>query len=329
MLSSSKIALFCLSVGLVAPACALVLGDFEPATTGGTGGLGGAASTTNQSSAAASMGGAGGMSAVSSTSGNSAAGTGGSSTSAATTTASASTGGCAEDCAAAAGACKIGTCVGTSCQNSNSLKDTPCSGGSCNGLGSCVAKMGMACAIDADCANLNNKCQSATCQNMVCFIMYVPANTPTSMQIMGDCTVEVCDGNGGSAVKPAPNDVPPPSMNPCLTSICIGSTPDYPPKPNGSPCGGMGGMCTGGLCGNGNPDPTTSSSASGSGSTGTGIPSGSGGSGGPSVCVINGAKDGTETGVDCGGGCMPCPFGGTCLVNSDCANGTCSNNVCN
>ncbi len=38
----------------------------------------------------------------------------------------------------------------------------------------------------------------------------------------------------------------------------------------------------------------------------------------------NGAQDGDETGVDCGGSCDPCGLGGTCLVPGDCASGFCN-----
>jgi hypothetical protein len=38
-------------------------------------------------------------------------------------------------------------------------------------------------------------------------------------------------------------------------------------------------------------------------------------------------KDGSETDVDCGGGCPNCPAGKHCLVDNDCI-GTCVNMVC-
>ncbi|HEY8378771.1 MAG TPA: hypothetical protein VIK91_19900, partial [Nannocystis sp.] len=43
----------------------------------------------------------------------------------------------------------------------------------------------------------------------------------------------------------------------------------------------------------------------------------------------NGAKDGQETDVDCGGPtCPPCPPGGDCAIGSDCASGVCQAGVC-
>ena len=47
------------------------------------------------------------------------------------------------------------------------------------------------------------------------------------------------------------------------------------------------------------------------------------------VSCSNGVADGDETDVDCGGSCSTkCANGKKCLQNSDCTNGTCSNNVC-
>jgi hypothetical protein len=52
---------------------------------------------------------------------------------------------------------------------------------------------------------------------------------------------------------------------------------------------------------------------------------------GPSACVscTDGVRNGSETGVDCGGGtCPACPTGQTCSVNSDCQTGICIGGVC-
>lgn len=47
------------------------------------------------------------------------------------------------------------------------------------------------------------------------------------------------------------------------------------------------------------------------------------------VSCSNGVADGDESDVDCGGSCSTkCANGKKCLQNSDCTNGTCSNNVC-
>jgi hypothetical protein len=50
------------------------------------------------------------------------------------------------------------------------------------------------------------------------------------------------------------------------------------------------------------------------------------------LCVaercINGVQDGSETDVDCGGGCAPCGSGAGCVLPGDCASGTCDGFVC-
>ena len=38
--------------------------------------------------------------------------------------------------------------------------------------------------------------------------------------------------------------------------------------------------------------------------------------------------NGNETGIDCGGGCAPCPDGEACKLNADCASSACEDNVC-
>lgn len=52
---------------------------------------------------------------------------------------------------------------------------------------------------------------------------------------------------------------------------------------------------------------------------------------GAAVCVVpacgDGAQNGSETGVDCGGSCEPCGAGEACLDVSDCVSGVCSS-VC-
>jgi len=55
----------------------------------------------------------------------------------------------------------------------------------------------------------------------------------------------------------------------------------------------------------------------------------SGAGGADAGTCANGVQDGTETGVDCGGGCPGCAACGGCAIGSDCAAGlTCSAGVC-
>ncbi|MEP7122540.1 MAG: hypothetical protein ABJE95_16580 [Byssovorax sp.] len=323
MLSSSKIALFCLSIGLVAPACALVLGDFDPITAGGTGGLGGAGSTTNQSSAATAVGGAGGTSASASvggapaTSGTSASSSGDSSS------ASTSTGGCTEDCTASAPPCKLGACVGVSCQYTNVPKDTPCTGGTCDVSGNCVATVGSGggCTKAVDCMAQLPQCKVPTCTGGVCGSKNEMNGANASGQMTGDCVIIICDGSGNAVLTP--DDDPPPPTNDCFTGSCSGTMPIQTPHMKDTPCSSGGGsycdgtgkcvqctnsaQCMGGMCVNNMCGP-------------------------PQACIYDGVKDNGETDIDCGGPqlqCARCVKGQTCFGDSDCTPLLlCKSNVC-
>jgi len=49
---------------------------------------------------------------------------------------------------------------------------------------------------------------------------------------------------------------------------------------------------------------------------------------GPFCCIDN-KKNGDETDINCGGSCaQKCQAGQTCLINADCASGTCTNGIC-
>lgn len=50
--------------------------------------------------------------------------------------------------------------------------------------------------------------------------------------------------------------------------------------------------------------------------------------GGRPIACDNLVQDGSETGVDCGGSCPPCPLGGGCAVPEDCATGVCTAGMC-
>lgn len=48
----------------------------------------------------------------------------------------------------------------------------------------------------------------------------------------------------------------------------------------------------------------------------------------PAASCTDGAKNGTETDVDCGGSCAPCAAGMQCLANTDCSSASCVGGVC-
>ncbi len=76
---------------------------------------------------------------------------------------------------------------------------------------------------------------------------------------------------------------------------------------------------------NSQPDATTGAAAGSGGSAAT-TTSGAGG-GKPAGCSDM-KKDGSETDVDCGGDCNPCPDGSSCAAATDCLGGLCSSNHC-
>jgi len=48
----------------------------------------------------------------------------------------------------------------------------------------------------------------------------------------------------------------------------------------------------------------------------------------PAASCTDGAKNGAETDVDCGGSCAPCAGGRQCLVDADCLSASCAGGVC-
>src|SRR5512143_2968008 len=93
---------------------------------------------------------------------------------------------------------------------------------------------------------------------------------------------------------------------------------------SGGTTGGTGGTNTGG---SGNAKGGTGGTgATLTGGTGGGL-GGAGGTGGSSGCS-DGAQNGDESAVDCGGSCPPCAAGKTCSTGSDCATTFCADGVC-
>src|SRR5688500_8295311 len=74
--------------------------------------------------------------------------------------------------------------------------------------------------------------------------------------------------------------------------------------------------CAGGICQNGN----CVAQGAGGGSRQPPPP--------PAGTCIDGVKNGSETGVDCGGECFRCGLGETCASRDDCQNAHCLNGTC-
>ena len=101
----------------------------------------------------------------------------------------------------------------------------------------------------------------------------------------------------------------------------------------GVPAGGSGG--TGGATGGSSATGGTGATGGGSGAGGAAATGGvagtggMGGTGGAAPACDDLMRNGTETGVDCGGSCeTKCPLGEGCSATADCAEGVCDGTVC-
>ncbi len=283
MLSSSKIALLCVSVALAVPACTLALGDFDPAstsagsggsasigvttgvnTTSGMGGMGGVVSTSTGHSSVSS-GGTGGdpatgsMAASGSGAGSSSAGVGGSSGSSAASSAASSTGSgstCNPVCPMTTDPCQLTMCIAGTCVTQQLADGTSCPGGSCFGgmcspssTSSSMGSGGVVCFSDGACAGMNSACTTGKCVNQQCKPAYAANGSPGGQQTDGDCKKSVCNGSGGIQVVNDDTDVPM-NFNPCTAGTCNNGVGTFKPANIGLPCGAMSGFtCNGaGMC---------------------------------------------------------------------------------
>jgi predicted extracellular nuclease len=94
---------------------------------------------------------------------------------------------------------------------------------------------------------------------------------------------------------------------------------------------GSGGYSQGGQSGSGGASQGGQSGSGGVSSGGTAGAGGQGGSGGTADASVDAAptctdkaKNGTETDVDCGGSCPPCPGGKSCTTGADCSSSVCT-----
>jgi hypothetical protein len=178
----------------------------------------------------------------------------------------------------------------------------------------------------------------------------------------GDCMGSACDGNGNTVEVLDAGDTPSGDGNDCTKEECVGGSPMHTPQ-HGARCNdGGGSICNQSTCveclsnaqcsapdtcgGGGTPNEcgctpeSMAATCSGKCMTvqnncGQNVSCGNCPSGlvcsaqkmcvcpGPTCC--NGAKDGSETDVDCGGAtCFKCGNGKGCVVDSDCLSGQCN-----
>jgi cysteine-rich repeat protein len=145
---------------------------------------------------------------------------------------------------------------------------------------------------------------------------FAPMGTALANQVTGDCQTAVCDGNGGVTSEPAAADVLDDGKA-CTDDLCTGTTPSNVPSAPGMACNTGGGkLCDGqGAC---------VECLSGSDCAG-GVCQGN-------ACVAascgDGAKNGSETAIDCGGSCGPCDDLLGCAMAADCKSGVCTGGIC-
>jgi cysteine-rich repeat protein len=172
--------------------------------------------------------------------------------------------------------------------------------------------MGITCTIADGCPGMDTQCLLRSCVAGLCGFTPVPSGTPIPTQIPGDCATAVCDGNGGEALVPDDTDVLDDS-NACTADACSLGMPVNTPVPAGTACAQGGGkVCDGQIsC----VECLVAADCSGGAQCALNQCV-------PTTCT-NGAHDGTETDVDCGGVCAPCADGLHCGVSADCQSGVC------
>lgn len=186
------------------------------------------------------------------------------------------------------------------------------SGGS--GGSSSSTSGGMQCGDDTQCGAPSD-CQSFTCVNGTCSVMFTAKGTAVAIQEFGDCQTNVCDGQG-YIINMADLADPVDDGNPCTLDACVGIETQHGFLASGTICNGAQ-FCDGfGFC-----VECLENSQCMSG-----------------ICYKNACAtpecsdmttNGLETDVDCGGSqCSQCAPGLKCLANSDCKSQLCESGIC-
>jgi hypothetical protein len=220
------------------------------------------------------------------------------------------------ECASAAdcpgGACKDGVCVAVSCTDGardGNETDVDCGGGA-----PCLpCDAGAACATANDCASL--VCTALVCAAPSC-TDGVKNGTETDYDCGGGCPHTCLPFQGcnvGADCRGGDCDAAQHVCRPsCTDGLLDGAETDLD-------CGGPCAPCRPDRDCNGPADCTTAlCSFIGHGLHCRPLPS-----------CANGARDGGETGIDCGGPtCSACAAGGGCVGAADCQSGVCATGVC-
>lgn len=174
----------------------------------------------------------------------------------------------------------------------------------------------MLCTGPGECPGDDTECRVRTCVDGVCGVTNMPAGTPLADQILGDCLEQTCDGMGESTATALDTDIPDDGVV-CTDDACMAGVPSNMAKAVGDPCNGtmncnaasecvecaLDNDCTSMVC-----NMTTFTCAL-------------------ATCG-DGATNGDETDLNCGGSCPPCPTGDTCMMNADCESNLCALALC-
>lgn len=214
--------------------------------------------------------------------------------------------------------------------------------GYCSVAGICVE-----CNVPSECPQpMDPLCATASCSvQKTCGTSFVANGTdlPPANQTIGDCTVLQCDGSGNEVGVAQISDVKD-DGNVCTIDSCNGTTPVNTPAQAGPPpqgnCPAATPLCDGaGQCVECNVNADcgakvcyqhgccTKTTCAAQNKTCAMISDNCGG-----MLNCGGAKDGTETDLDCGGNVSQCATrcmqGRHCSVSGDCANNNCADTFC-
>jgi hypothetical protein len=201
------------------------------------------------------------------------------------------------------------------------LSDTTGAGGGQGGQGGATTGTGGSggttmCANPGECPGDDTECRVRTCEAGVCGITNMPAGTALTDQVVGDCLEQTCDGMGESNATPLDTDIPEDNIV-CTTDACNGGVASNAAKAIGATCNGtshcnaasecvecvIDANCASMVC-----NMTTFTCAAAS--------------------CGDGAQNGNETDLNCGGSCPPCATGDGCLIDADCESNLCTGTTC-
>lgn len=166
------------------------------------------------------------------------------------------------------------SCTNDVCKNGTLSHPSVGDGTLCDGGKTCKAGVCTGCTTATDCPTNHTECQFASCNDGICGLNNAPKGTRLTAQTNGDCKTAVC-GDDGNVTWEADNADLPNDNKVCTDDICTNGVASNPPVPFGTVCTENGGeFCDG-----------------------------------KDACVAasctDGAKNGDETDVDCGGATCP------------------------